>query len=122
MSPSKNNSREIAGAKRRRGRPLGAKNKYGHDARELIARSGHGAVETLLRVASGRALYSAPGEDGKRQKIIPNLDQRLFAARTILDRLVPVLKSSEVTSTVTNLDADGQPYTTKDLACVLLSV
>ena len=93
--------------RRGRGRPKGSRNKISRDARELIAQHGLGAVRTLCRIAAGKAFTRLLTEQ-EREKITPTLDQRINAARTILDRLVPQLKASEVVADVrTSSDFSG---------------
>lgn len=110
--------------KRGRGRPKGSRNKVGRDARALLAADGLGAVKTLLTIASGHRLLSAPDASGARQVVVPTLDQRIAAARTVLDRLVPALKATEISGGLDNqLSVASEPaHSTFDIAKALLSV
>lgn len=110
----------VPGMKRGRGRPPGSRNKVGRSAKELLDLHGKGAIETLCAVAAGHVVYGPPDDAGKRQKIMPTLDQRISAAKTVLDRLVPTLKASEVSAAVTTTSTDTHDQTT--LAAVLLNV
>jgi len=100
FAPENGGSPAPAEEKRGRGRPKGSRNKVSSDARRLIAEHGLGAVKTLCKIAAGQTIYAAPDGSGKRERIVPSLDQRISAARVVLDRLVPSLKASEVTADV----------------------
>lgn len=93
--------------KRGRGRPPGSRNKVSRDARELLAKHGDGAIATVCRLASGKAIYGPPGADGKRHKIQPTLDQRIAAAKIVIDRLVPTLKATELSGSIARRDVSN---------------
>jgi hypothetical protein len=89
--------------KRPRGRPKGAKNRYSRDARALLAQRGPAAVGVLLNAATGKAIWGA-SEHGRKQRLVADLEQQLAAARWVGERLLPVLRQSEVTAVSANLN------------------
>jgi hypothetical protein len=95
--------------KRSRGRPKGSRNKLTADARSVLAQHGLAGLRMLCRIAAGQPVYRPRGKDGSREKLVPTLDQMLKAQYSVVDRLVPSLKATELTG------ADGNPIATQDV-------
>lgn len=87
-----------AASARRPGRPKGARNKVGRDARELLARDGLPAIKALCNIAAGRAVYRTLKSGKGREKVVPELADMIAAQKAILSRLVPELKATDHTS------------------------
>ena len=71
------------------GRKPGVPNRTTAELREYITRKGR-PVELLVAVAAGRRVRVA-----KATYANPSLQERLFAAKLLLDRIVPVAKPSD---------------------------
>lgn len=90
------NDSKISPEKRRPGRPLGSKSKYGRDAKETIVLSGR-PIEFLCQVVRGDKLKAGdPGAPGKRLMVWPTLAERMTAARILAAKVAPDLKSVEL--------------------------
>jgi hypothetical protein len=66
--------------KRGPGRPAGAKNMVGADARALLAKNGLAGVKALCAIAAGRAVYR-PIASGAREKLVPDLQPDACGAK-----------------------------------------
>lgn len=79
------------------GRPKGAKNKFSSDARALLARHGPAAIRQLCKIAAGQCVSRWPAGGGAREQLTPSIRDMLTAQQIIIDRMVPTLRSSELT-------------------------
>jgi hypothetical protein len=112
---------DIPAPKRKPGRPKGSQNRVSRDAKELLAAGAPAALHRLLKIAAGRTLYGSPGPGRKRTAEQPSIDQQIAAIRIVADRLLPVLKASEVSTDLT-LTSDKPAYSDVDLAKVLVGI
>ena len=82
------------------GRKPGTANKASQLGRDFIIRKG-APIETLCKIAKGEKIQCADAESAsKRSGIYPTIDQRLAAARILAGKIVPDMKSVD-------LSADG---------------
>ncbi|MGM0583385.1 MAG: hypothetical protein ACQEUZ_01875 [Pseudomonadota bacterium] len=59
-------------------------------------------LELLAAISDGRKVSAAdPSDPSRKIRIYPTLDERVAAARSLLDRLLPTLKATEAKSSVT---------------------
>lgn len=88
------------------GRKKGVPNRTTVETREYIAKRAD-PVEFLCRVALGLQIVAAPAP-GSREKALlrPTLEQRLTAAQVLARKIIPDLKSQEITG------KDGDPLLT----------
>lgn len=72
-------------------------NKLSGKVVELLQSLGCSPIEILAAVAKGELVDSAPGkkEGTEAVKIIPTLDQRMAAAKVLLEYVAPKLKTIE---------------------------
>ena len=86
----------LAEKPRRRGRPLGVPNKVGRIAKEAIAEAEPHSF--LIRIMEGRKFKRAGSDGGQRTvACYPTLAESISAAETLLRKIVPDLKSQELT-------------------------
>jgi hypothetical protein len=79
------------------GRPRGAKNKFSADARALLELHGPAVVRQLCRIASGKTVYRWPAGGGAKEELTPSVKDMIHAGELIIDRMMPALKSTELT-------------------------
>jgi hypothetical protein len=86
------------------GRAKGVPNKSTQLGRDFIIKRG-APIEILCKIAKGEKIQAAAdsASAAKRNGIYPTIDQRLAAARILAAKIVPDLKSSEITG------AQGEP-------------
>lgn len=97
------------GLPRTGGRPKGSKNRLPEEFRRFIDQRGR-PLEFLAAVARGNLLSAAdPADPTKKTKVYPTLGERTLAAKTLLDRLLPVLKAQELSG------PNGGPVQTADV-------
>ena len=81
---------------RKGGRPKGSKNKTGKVAREAIAEAE--PERFLIRIMKGQKFMRAAEEGAKRRvACYPTLAESTVAAKTLLSKIIPDLKSQELT-------------------------
>ena len=79
------------------GRKPGAVNRPPDELRRFINHRGR-PLELLAAIADGRKVSAAnPEKPGEIIRVYPSLNERVSAARTLLNKLLPDLKSSELT-------------------------
>ena len=81
------------------GRKPGTANKSSQLGRDFIIKRG-APIETLCKIAKGEKIQAADSDASKRAGVYPTLDQRLAAARILAGKIVPDMKSVD-------LSADG---------------
>ena len=78
------------------GRQPGSKNAVPAELRRFINQRGR-PLEFLAAIADGRKVSAADPEDpSKKVRVYPSLHERTAAAKTLLNKLVPDLKATEV--------------------------
>lgn len=78
------------------GRKPGAVNRLPEELRRFINQRGR-PLELLAAIADGRKVSAAdPANPGAKIRVYPSLNERVFAARTLLNKLLPDLKSTEL--------------------------
>ena len=119
---------ETADTPKRRGRPPGSRNKIGKGARALIATEGLAGIRMACRIAAGRVLVfnDVDRDTGFKRKLVPTTGDMLTAQRLLLERLVPALKSSELTgadgSSLFPANEHGEPVSNRKLAMSVLQL
>ncbi|MGR3562952.1 MAG: hypothetical protein ACU0FH_16775 [Heliomarina sp.] len=79
------------------GRKPGSSNKLPTELRQFINQRGR-PLEFLAAIADGRKVSAAdPGNPGKKIRVYPSLRERAAAAETLLSKLLPDLRATELT-------------------------
>ena len=85
------------GQPRTGGRPKGSRNRLPEELRRYIDQRGR-PLDFLAAIAAGRKVTAADPENPDRKvRVYPSLPDRIAAARALLNKLLPDLKSSELT-------------------------
>jgi hypothetical protein len=89
---------------RKKGTPNVASQTTRAEIQARVVTVANSALEKMARIAAGEAIFSGPhGSVGKASRRVPSIEMQMRAASTIIDKVLPALKASEITG------ADGAP-------------